>query len=190
METEQRAQPVIGINLPCPYLPEIREMHDFRLTRRHGAEKGVGFYGDALRYAQSQWIAGKPAQCILQLDKAWMADVSSEPAVALAYDSPYFALAWMLRKSADGSHGYLGNPVRHFQHLASRMTGPRAGIRSWRAWFCMHLAQRSLVRAGFHGDGRQIAREGLWVPGLERSLGEVAARGWPGEAELAERALR
>ena len=36
------------------------------------------FYQDALRYAQSQWISGKPAQAILQLDKAWMADLPAD----------------------------------------------------------------------------------------------------------------
>ena len=52
-----------------------------RVTRRHGVERGAAFYQDALRYAQSLWISGKPAQAILQLDKAWMADLSDDAAV-------------------------------------------------------------------------------------------------------------
>jgi hypothetical protein len=97
---------------------------------------------------------------------------------------------WILRQAADGESGYLGNPVRHFQHLASRMSGPRAEIRSWRAWLCMHLAGQVLPRTGFPRDGCQLAREGLWIPGFQRSLDAVAAAGWTGEAEAALRAFR
>lgn len=178
---------VTRMNPPCPWLPEVMEPHDFTITRRHGAVRGAAFYQDALRYAQSQWISGKPAQALLQLDKAWMADLPNGDPVLGDYPPPYQALVWILRQAADGSRGYLGNPVRHFQHLASRMSGPRAEIRLWRAWLCMHLAGRVLPRTGFPRDGRQFAREGLWVPGLQRSLDAVAAGGWTGEAEAALR---
>lgn len=180
---------VTRMNQPCPWLPEVLEPHDFTITRRHGAVRGAAFYQDALRYAQSQWISGKPAQALLQLDKAWMADLPNGDSVLGDHPPPYRALAWILRQAADGKRGYLGNPVRHFQHLASRMSGPRADIRSWRAWLCMHLAGRVLPRAGFPLDGRQLAREGLWVPGLQRSLDAVAAAGWTGEADTALRAF-
>gem|GEM_PF-487861 len=176
-------------NPPCPWLPQVAELHDFTITRRHGGARGAAFYQDALRYAQSQWLAGKPAQAVLQLDKAWMADLSDGAPVLLVHPPPYQALAWILRQSAAGHCGYLGNPVRHFQHLASRMSGPRAEIREWRAWLCLHLAERILPRAGFPRDGRQIAREGLWIPGVQRALGEVAARGWRGENAAAELVL-
>lgn len=178
------------MNPPCPWLPEVTETHDFTITRRHGALRGVAFYQDALRYAQSQWISGKPAQTLLQLDKAWMADLPDGDPVLRNHPPPYRALAWILRQAADGNCGYLGNPVRHFQHLASRMSGPRAEIRSWRAWLCMHLAERVLPRTGFPRDGRQLAREGLWIPSLQRSLDAVAAAGWTGEAEAALHAFR
>lgn len=178
-----------GWNPPCPWLPEVQEPHDFTITRRHGDSRGAAFYQDALRYAQSQWISGKPAQAVLQLDKAWMADLAPGDPVLGQHPPPYQALAWILKQAAHGNHGYLGNPVRHFQHLASRMSGPRAEIRSWRAWLCMHLAGRILPPAGFPRDGRQLAREGLWIPGLGRALAEVAAAGWPGEAAIAECAL-
>ncbi len=94
--------------------------------------------------------------------------------------SPYRALVWIMKTSAGGECGYLGNPVRHFQHLASRMTGPRAEIRSWRAWVCFHLAEILLDGALFPRDGEQIAREGIWIPGME----SVAAifREWAGNA--------
>jgi hypothetical protein len=159
----------------------VSEIHDYTLTRRHGRERGAEFYEDALRYAQSQWIAGKPAQAILQLDKAWMADLSGNEPVLVAHPPPYQALLWILQMSSSGNCGYLGNPVRHFQHLASRMSGPRSEIRSWRAWLCLHLAERVLRGAGFPRDGRQIAREGLWIPGFECARNAVATLGWLAE---------
>lgn len=165
-------------------------MHDFQLTRRHGAEKGAGFYQDALKFAQSQWLSGKPAQAILQLNKAWMADLHGQEQVLTASPPPYRALAWMLHEAAEGQRGFLGDPVRHFQHLASRMSGPRAEIRSWRAWTCLHLAERCLPTAPFRRDGPQIAREGLWIPGIGASLSALARLGWPGECQVAESVLR
>jgi hypothetical protein len=174
-------EPPLFHNPPCPWLPEVDVIHDFTVTRRHGKTRGAEFYQDALRYAQSQWLAGKPAQAILQLDKAWMADLTAAPDFPDTRSSPYHALAWILRHSADGNRGFPGNPVRHFQHLASRMSGPRAELRAWRAWLCMHLAERVLPHAGFPRDGRQIAREGLWIPSLGRALEAVATLGWPGE---------
>lgn len=169
------------MNPACPWLPEIREVQDFSVTRQHGFTKGAGFYLDALRYAQSQWRVGKPAQAVLQLNKAWMADLSGDAAVLEAHPSPYQALVWILERSASGEAGYLGNPVRHFQHLASRMSGPRSGIRAWRAWVCFGLAEKVLDAGGFPRDGEQIAREGLWVPSFRRAVHEVSQGGWPGE---------
>ncbi len=177
------ARPSSPENSACPWLPEISAVHDFSLTRRHGAARGADFYLDALRYAQSQWCAGKPAQAILQLNKAWMADLAEGDPVLESHPPPYHALVWILQTAAPGNHGYLGNPVRHFQHLASRMRGPRAQIRSWRAWLCFHLAEQSLDPARFPRDAEQLAREGLWIPGLRRAVHEVARNGWEHETE-------
>jgi hypothetical protein len=176
-------------NPPCPWLPEVGQIHDFTITRRHGRDRGPAFYQDALGYAQSQWVSGKPAQAILQLNKAWMADLSDQEAVLERYPPPYRALVWIMRRSMDGSCGYLGNPVRHFQHLASRMSGPRAEIRAWRAWLCLHLAERVLPSGSFPRDGHQIAREGLWIPGAGRALEAVKEGGWPAEANSAMDAM-
>jgi hypothetical protein len=170
-------------NPPCPWLPEVEEIHDFSITRRHGDFRGGAFYLDALRYAQSQWIAGKPAQAILQLNKAWMADLETEEADLPSQPDAYRALVWILETASTTDCGYLGNPVRHFQHLASRMSGPRAEIRSWRAWLCFHLAEQVLNPAAYPRDGEQIARDGLWIPSWERALREVSENGWPGEGE-------
>lgn len=169
------------VNDACPWLPGIDEAHDHRITRRHGDERGGAFYQDALRYAQSQWRRGKPAQALLQLDKAWMAE--PEPG---GEATPYHAMVWILARSQAGECGYLGNPVRHFQHLASRMSGPRAGLRSLRAWVCLHLSERVLPRPEYPRDGRQITRDGLWVPGWRASLAGLSRLGYPGEASQAE----
>ncbi len=169
----------------CPYLPSAGETLGPWVTRRHGKDKTDVFYQDALRYAQWFWLRGKPAQAILQLNKAWMADLRHAPETP----PPYQALTWIMHQAASGNRGFMGNPVRHFQHLASRMGGPRAMIRSWRAWFCHHLAKNTLG-AGYARDGVQIIREGLWIPGPERALHMIRTHGWPGEAEEAERTLR
>lgn len=153
------------------------------VTRRHGVERGADFYRDALLYSQFHWRSGKPAQALLQLNKAWMADLKKDR-VLLECPPPYQAMLWIIHQAAGGECGYLGNPVRHFQHLASRMSGPRAEIRSWRAWVCFHLSERMLDRGGFPRDGEQLAREGLWIPGFGRSLEEIARNGWVGEAEI------
>jgi len=110
-----------------------------------------------------------------------MADLSDGDPVLLTNPPPYRALAWILENAAAGNSGYLGNPVRHFQHLASRMSGPRAEIRSSRAWLCFHLAASILDRAEYPRDGDQIAREGLWIPSYQRAINEISAKGWPDE---------
>lgn len=177
------ARPVDGwVNGPCPWLPEVKQAIDFTRTRRHGPAKGAAFYRDALAYAQSQWMGGKPAQAVLQLNKAWMADLQGQEWLQSEAD-PYRALAWILTTAQPGKAGYLGNPVRHFQHLASRMSGPQAEVRRWRAWACLHLAERVIERARHPRDGRQLAREGLWIPGPGVVVASLGRLGWPGEAD-------
>lgn len=173
----------------CPWLPEVVEILDFSVTRRHGADKGPFFYRDALRFSQSLWQQGKPAQAILQLDKAFMAGIPDRSWLAEDMD-PWAAMAWMLCRLRDGMEGFGGNPLRHFQHLASRMSGPRPEPRRWRAWSCLHLAEAILPRESFPRDGRQLVREGLWVPGLSCCLSGLARHGWVGEAGHAARCIR
>lgn len=175
------------VNPSCPWLPEVDEVLDFTRTRRHGANKGVVFYQDALAYAQSQWRVGKPAQAVLQIDKALMADLSGDQWRQQAGVDPYRALVWIMAQAEAGECGYLGNPVRHFQHLASRMSGPRSELRSWRAWACFHLAERVLCRAAHPRDGHQIVREGLWIPGVTRAWAALEAIGWADEVGVVRR---
>lgn len=176
------------MKLPCPYLPAVDVAHDCSITRKHGSARGEAFYLDALRYAQSQWLANKPAQAILQLNKAWLADLSPESMMLSENPPPYFAMVWIMQEAQDESYGFLGNPVRHFQHLASRMSGPRAHIRKWRAWYCYYLADAMLPRDAYPRDVTQRMREGLWIPTLERVHREVEIGGWDGEASIARSA--
>jgi len=161
----------------------VTEVHDVSITRRHGESKGLDFYLDALRYAQSQWVTGKPAQALLQLNKAWMADLRFDDSTMSLDSHPYRALVWILARASSQDCGYLGNPVRHFQHLASRMRGPRTEIRVWRAWVCFHLAERVLCPHEFPRDVRQIIREGIWIPDFQRARYEVSKCGWASECD-------
>lgn len=174
------------VNRECPFLPGVSGSHDFSITRRHGGDRGEAYYLDALCYAQSQWMAGKPAQAILQLNKSWMADLTGDEPVLREHPSPYRALVWILETAAGGEHGFMGNPARHFQHLASRMSGPRAEVRGWRAWLCLHLAEGVLNVEKFPRDRVQVCREGLWIPQPARAFQEVAKRGWRGETDTLE----
>ena len=167
---------------PCPWLPPVAGRLGPDSTRRH-AEKGEDFYLAALSYSQSLWLEGKPAQAILQLNKAWMADLKGDEEVVLKYPPPYQALRWMLVRIREGGSGFSGDPLRHFQHLASRMSGPRSEIRSWRAWACFWIAAKELEGYAFFRDGVQIAREGLWIPGQNRVFGEICKLGWVNEAK-------
>lgn len=167
--------------VPCPYLPAP----GLDLPRPGPGSHGADFYRRCLIKAQVHWLDGKPAQAILQLDKAFLADLpradAAEPWPPGLSVPPYRAMAWLLRHGQGGGQGFFGNPVRHFQHLASRMSGPRAAWRAWRAWACLHLAERLLPRALYPRDGWQMGREGLWIPAAGRVEAEIRASAWPGE---------
>ena len=178
------------VNPACPWLPAVSGVHDVSIVRSHAGVKGADFYEAALRYAHFQWRTGKPAQALLQLNKAWMADLGEGGEIFETLPPPYRALAWMLEMAVAGECGFFGNPVRHFQHLASRMSGPRSEVRMWRAWVCFHLAEEILGNGEFPRDGRQIVREGLWIPSLEYSLSRLGEWGWPGEVESARVGFR
>jgi len=171
---------VLSAREPCPWLPVVSTRLGPETTRRL-PEKRADFYLAALSYAQSLWLEGKPAQAILQLNKAWMADLHGVEPVLTIHPSPYRALRWIIQRAVT-QEGFMGNPVRHFQHLASRMSGPRSEIRSWRAWGAFHVASSVLGTGIFSRDGIQLAREGLWIPSKERVANELRRSGWQGEA--------
>ncbi len=136
-----------------PHLPAAPPDLGPEHTRRHRSECGTLFHQACHELSQSLWQQKKTAQAILQLNKAAM--VPDLPA-------PYPALAWYLTHRSDES--FIGNPVRHFQHLASRMSGNHSELRSWRAWACFHLAEEILPASDYPRDLEQIAKEGLKIP--------------------------
>ncbi len=168
----------------CPLLPEVAEPLGHMVTRAHAGEKDGRFYVAALRYAQSLWREGKPAQAILQINKAFMADLRGDEEILERHPPPYGVLVWFLRNRPEGV--FFGNPVRHFQHLATRVSGERKEVRGWRAWACFHLSREALPEEEFPRDEKQIEKEGVVAPGWKEVLREVAARGWRGEAEVLE----
>ncbi len=170
------------INPPCPWLPSLSAVAHVSISNHCPTAKGLDFYEAALHNAQSYWLAGKPAQAVLQLNKAWAADLGKAPVLCGECAPPYAALVWIMKMAATGKCGFLGNPVRHFQHLASRMSGPRAEARAWRAWLCFHLAGKALLPTSFPRDGVQILREGLWIPSWQHACSRLEKHGWPGEA--------
>jgi hypothetical protein len=141
---------VIVIN---PYLPAAPDDLGPEHTRRHRRDCGSEFHRACHELSQSLWCQRKPAQAILQLNKAAMV-----PDLA----APYPALAWYLIHRSHDS--FIGNPVRHFQHLASRMSGDHAELRSWRAWACFYLAEEILPSSDYPRDAEQIEKEGLAIP--------------------------
>ena len=165
---------------PCPHLPELSHALDHKVTRVLRAAKCGRFYLAAISYAQSLWMEGKPAQAILQLNQAFMADLRGDEEVLVLYPPPYAALAWILDNRPEGR--FLGNPVRHFQHLATRMSGERKEIRSWRAWACFHLAQSLLPADEFPPDREQIGKEQLVIPDWKYAVERLREDGWPDEA--------
>lgn len=148
----------------CPLLPRLNESLSSEHTRSHRETCGVDFYMACLELAQSKLLSGKPAQAILQLNKSMMAEIPPNHSILEQNPMPYQALIWIL--SQNHVEDFLGNPTRHFQHLASRMSpnSPRPSIRKWRAWTCFHISKSILSPVDFPEDTRQIANEGLIIP--------------------------
>ncbi|MEM6910936.1 MAG: hypothetical protein AAF555_05070 [Verrucomicrobiota bacterium] len=168
---------------PCPFLPPIERVQTASFLR--GMEgRGQAFFEAALGCGQSLWRQGLPAQAILMLDRAW----SAEESVRLAPDrDPWQALAWLLGRPLPRG-AFLGNPRRHFQHYATRMSGHRREIRVARAWGGWWLTGR--WRPEFPIDEAQWDQERLVAPEEEVLAATLQDQGWPGEAECWERAMR
>jgi hypothetical protein len=141
---------------PCPYLPPVAEPLPPAAAILHcGADRGPGFYLKALECAQSLWRQGLPAQSLLLINRAYGADLPPESPCLADWPWPYAATAWVMRFRV--SDHFLGNPRRHFQHYATRMSGPRALCRTWRAWACWRLA--CLILPTAEPDAHQLAAE-------------------------------
>lgn len=171
----------------CPYLPAVDRVLGVEWTRVHRANRDAAFYLATLEYAQSLWLEGKPAQAILQLNLAWSADLQGNERVLKPWPLPYRALRWILEHRMEG--GFLGNPVRHFQHLATRVGGERFELRCWRAWACFHISSLILPEREFPQDLLQIRNENLLIPAKDEVLESLDRWGIAEEAGLFERVL-
>ena len=63
------------VNQPCPFLPKIRKKITASDSKALRNNKGLSFYKLCLRYSQSKWMEGLPAQALLQLNRAMSADL-------------------------------------------------------------------------------------------------------------------
>lgn len=170
-----------------PHLPAVTQLLRAEHTRRHRAESGEKFYLAALELAQSHWQHDKPAQALLQLNKAFLADLSDDAEILQQHPPPYRALHWFLQNRIPDP--FLGNPVRHFQHLATRMSGSRPELRRHRAWVCFILAEKALPAHEFPRDQEQIARENITFPAVGDLVHYFKTARRPREADLVEKLI-
>ena len=170
----------------CPFLPPSPQVTRPIDTRhlRESADRGA-YYIAALTCAQSLWLEGNPAQAILQLNHALGVDLAAADPALVQWTLPYQAKIWLFTRRHE--EGFMGNPTRHYQHLASRMSGPMKELRSWRAWACFHLSERVLPADEFPRDHRQIEKEALVIPTWEQTVSEIRLHGIVGESELLEK---
>lgn len=143
------------------------------------------FYFSALCYAQSLLLEDKPAQALLQINKSFLADLQGE-AVLNEWPPAYQGVRWIIEKyrncTEGRAEGFLGNPVRHYQHLATRMSGPRREVRTLRAWACFYVAE--VFAPEFSRDKEQIEKEGLIIPSFQVILEAIDRFGWKGEGNV------
>ncbi len=155
----------------CPFLPwGIAPVRASRMRALRMA--GDDLYLQQLGYAQYLLSEKKPAQALLQLNKAFH-HVSLSDDVLVDHPWPYAAVAWILRFGM--GDGFTGNPVRHFQHYASRMSGPNSELRTWRAWACFTIAEHVLSSGDFPRDELQIKNEALSIPSINQVMQHLPA---------------
>jgi GNAT superfamily N-acetyltransferase len=139
----------------CPFLPSQARVFTHEDIHALGADRSNIFYDTAVNYAQSLWLAGFPAKALLLINRALSCNLSD---VRLNGEAkPYHAVAWILQCRPDGR--FIGNPRRHFQHLATRMVEPHKELRTWRAWACWYLVKQLLNETEFAPDLDQVRKE-------------------------------
>ena len=155
------------VNPPHPFLPEIDRVYRAADVNGFGKDqRGAEFYLACLKFAQSLWREGLPGQSLLQCNRALSCWLAEDEAVLRAWPLPYQAVAWTLTQRPEGQ--FIGNPRRHWQHLATRMVEPHKELRTWRAWACWYLAKTLLSEAEFPADVKQIREEGVVEPVFEQ----------------------
>lgn len=150
------------IHPPHPLLPEIDRLYQAEEVNTFGKDRGAGFYEICHQYAQTLWVMGFPAKCILLLNRALSCTLPETDPMLQRWPLPYQALAWLLiHRPADQ---FIGNPRRHWQHLATRMVEPNKELRTWRAWACWYLAKEILPVSEYPPDLKQIREESVIEP--------------------------
>lgn len=164
---------------PCPFLPVPDEVLTAASLETYGKARGAEFYLAALRYAQSLWRQGFPARALLLVNRALGCELNGGEPVLQEWPLPYRAVAWLLRNHGDGH--FIGNPRRHWQHLATRMSGPRSEVRTWRAWACWWLAR--LAMPEMPADDEQLENEDVREPEEGEIAEQLGRLGLAGEVE-------
>ena len=172
--------------MPCPWLPVPEQPLDSGATKVFGKNRGADFYLAALNYAQSLWLQGYPARSLLLINRALGADLDKDEPILSQWPLPYAAAAWVMQNRLEDQ--FIGNPRRHYQHLASRMVAPRKELRTWRAWACWLMACR--VFPDFPADEEQIAEEGVIEPDAQSIACHLDEYGLPNESNTWREAVR
>lgn len=163
--------PLPFVNEPHPLLPPIDRVYRAEEINAFGKDRGPAFYETCHGYAQSLWRIGFPAKCILLLNRALSSPMGGTEPVFQKLPLPYQAMAWLLLNRPEGQ--FIGNPRRHWQHLATRMVEPNKELRTWRAWACWYLAKEILPEAEYPGDVEQIREEGVVEPSQADILAQL-----------------
>lgn len=169
---------------PCPHLPEVSEPLAAAEMRAFGkSDRGPAFYRRALECAQSLWLQGLPAQSLLLINRAMGADLRGDEPILAAWPLPYAAAAWVMKNRRKDQ--FIGNPRRHYQHLATRMVEPRKALRTWRAWACWRLARE--IFPDDPADEKQLREEEVAEPAPDEIAEKLESFGVPGEGGIWER---
>ncbi len=172
--------------LTCPYLPVPATALTAACLQPFGrTDRGPAFYETTLLYAQSHWLAGLPAQALLQVNRALGSAVAPKDEILQRWPLPYAAAAWLLRHHGEGQ--FIGNPRRHYQHLATRMVEPRKALRTWRAWACWEISRALLP--DFPADEQQLQAEHIVEPTRDEIVRQLTTLGHPGEEALWKQVL-
>jgi predicted CoA-binding protein len=172
---------------PCPYLPVPHEPLTHLVMAPFRKGRGEDFYETALTYAGSLWLQGLPARSLLLINRALGADLTGDESILETWPLPYAAVRWILENRVDDEAHFIGNPRRHYQHLATRMVPPRKTQRSWRAWACWYLSVQVLSSEDYPADELQIRNEGVVEPAPAQISEALESHGISGERVLWER---
>jgi len=164
----------------CPFLPKVVAPLRAVEMKRLGSDRGPGFYFRALECAQSLWLQALPAQSLLLINRALGSDLNGDEEVLEDFPIPYEAAAWVMQNRKKDQ--FIGNPRRHYQHLATRMVEPRKELRTWRAWGCWYLA--CSVFSDYPADEVQLQNESVTEPTREETFSRLEKLGIKGEANL------